>query len=245
MASIQREPSGVIPLRGVSYDSYVEMREASPNRHLHMTYYNGTLEVMSPQYRHEKHSRRIGLVVLAVTAILGIPCEGTGSTTFRRRARLVAQGWGKEPDQSFYLARVAQIRGKDEIDLETDPPLTCGLKSTIAAARRAGCRCMPRFKVPEVWRFNTRQKRLWFGHLQVGAYVEVNRSVALPMLTPALVIEALDLGTDLSESEWDPLLRDWIRVRFRVETRDGFFRALSRRHCPRPTLARSIERCAK
>jgi hypothetical protein len=39
-----------------------------------MTYHNGTLEIMSPQCLHEKYSRRIGLIVLAVTSALGIFC---------------------------------------------------------------------------------------------------------------------------------------------------------------------------
>ena len=32
----------------------------------------------------------------------------------------ILQGWGKEPDQSFYLIHEARIREKDEIDLEID-----------------------------------------------------------------------------------------------------------------------------
>ena len=30
------------------------------------------------------------------------------------------------------------------------------------------------------------------------------------MLTPQRVLEALNLGEGLSESEWDPLLRAWV-----------------------------------
>jgi len=33
------------------------------------------------------------------------------------------------------------------------------------------------------------------------------------MLTPELVLEALNLGADLPESQWDPLLRNWIQGR--------------------------------
>ena len=42
----------------------------------------------------------------------------------------------------------------------------------------------------------------------------IDRSLALPMLTPQLVLEALRLGEDLSESEWDPILREWVRANF-------------------------------
>ncbi len=64
--------------------------------------------------------------------------------------------------------------------------------------------------VPEVWRFHSRQARLWFGQLEGGSYVEIDQSRSLPMLTPQRVLEALNLGEGLSESEWDPLLRAWV-----------------------------------
>ena len=64
--------------------------------------------------------------------------------------------------------------------------------------------------VPEVWRFHPRQARLWFGRLEGGSYVEIDQSLSLPMLTPQRVLEALNLGEGLSESEWDPLLRAWV-----------------------------------
>jgi hypothetical protein len=68
--------------------------------------------------------------------------------------------------------------------------------------------------VPEVWRFHTRKKSLWFGRRDGDSYVEIHHSLALPMLTPHNVIEALGLGAELSESEWDPKLRAWARGRF-------------------------------
>ena len=54
------------------------------------------------------------------------------------------------------------------------------------------------------------QARLWFGRLEGGPYVEIDQGLSLPMLTPQRVLEALNLGEGLSESEWDPLLRAWV-----------------------------------
>jgi hypothetical protein len=68
--------------------------------------------------------------------------------------------------------------------------------------------------VPEIWRFRPRRQQLWFGSLQAGTHTEIARSLALPMLTPELVLEALNLGADLSESEWDPVLRSWVQSKF-------------------------------
>jgi Uma2 family endonuclease len=210
MASIQLDTRLVFPLRGVSYDFYEEVRRAPGNYHVRMTYHDGTLEIMSPQYRHEKYSRRIGFIVLAVTSLLGITCEGAGSTTFKRRGQGRKRGWGKEPDQSFYLASASKIRGKDEIDLEVDPPPDLWIEVDHRGSSRGRLPLYAAMGVPEVWRFHPPQARLWFGRLEGGTYVEIDQSLSLPMLTPQRVLEALNLGEGLSESEWDPLLRAWV-----------------------------------
>ena len=178
-----------------------------------MTYNDGTLEIMSPLYRHEKYSRRIGLVVLAVTSVLGIPCQGTGSTTFSRRGPRMLQGWGKEPDQSFYLKHESQIRGKDEIDLEVSPPPDLWIEVDHRGSSKSRVRIYAALGVPEIWRYRPKPQQLWFGSLQAGKYIAIDHSIALPMVTPKLIIEALNLGADLPESEWDPLLRDWVRAK--------------------------------
>jgi len=212
MASARIDPRLVLPLHGVSYDFYEQVRKAPANRLLRMTYHNGTLEIMSPQYRHEKHSRRIGLVILAVTSVLRIPCQGTGSTTFGRRGQRLLQGWGKEPDQSFYLAHEPQIRGKDEIDLAIDPPPDLWIEVDTRGSSRGRLPLYAALGVPEVWRYRARRDILWFGRLQDDAYLPIEQSLALPMLSPQLVLDALRLGENLSESEWDPILRDWVRA---------------------------------
>ena len=172
MASIQPGTRLVVPLHGVSYDFYQQVRQAPGNRLLRMTYHDGTLEIMSPQYRHEKYSRRIGLVVLAVTSVLGIPCQGTGSTTFSRRGPRMSQGGGKEPDQSFYLTHESRIRGKDEINLEVDPPPDLWIEVDHRGSSRGRMQVYSALGVPEIWRFRPRRQQLWFGCLQERTYVE-------------------------------------------------------------------------
>jgi Uma2 family endonuclease len=213
MASVRLEPRTVFALHGVPYDFYEEVRLAPSNDHARMTYYNGTLEIMSPLYRHEKSSRRLGALILLVTSTLGIVCQGAGSTTFKQRGEGRKKGWGKEPDQSFYLASEPRIRGKVKIDLESDPPPDLWIEVDHRGSSRGRLPLYAALGIPEVWRFNSRAKRIWFGRLEGGTYAEIDRSLALPMLTPEMVIEALSLGEGLSESEWAALLRTWISER--------------------------------
>jgi Uma2 family endonuclease len=120
------------------------------------------------------------------------------------------QGWGKEPDQSFYLTQEARIRGKEELDLEVDPPPDLWIEVDHRGSSRGRLPLYASLGVPEIWRFRTKIQSLWFGRLESGAYLEFERSAALPVLTPQRVLEALRLGDGLSESEWDVVLRAWV-----------------------------------
>ena len=69
--------------------------------------------------------------------------------------------------------------------------------------------------VPEVWRFRVRSKTLTFlGLTDQASYEPIERSLSLPVLTPALVKEVLDLGSDRDETDWGQLLADWAREKF-------------------------------
>jgi Uma2 family endonuclease len=105
-------------LHNVPWDAYVAMRDDEAHRHVRMDYFQGTLELMSPQYRHEKYNRRLDHLVWELVVELGIPCACAGSTTLRREDGEA----GKESDTCVYIANEPLIRGKEEIDLTVDPP---------------------------------------------------------------------------------------------------------------------------
>lgn len=62
--------------------------------------------------------------------------------------------------------------------------------------------------IPKVWRYRARRGRLWFGRLDGGTYTVIDRSLALPMLTPELVLFALG-RCGPHETAWDNWLRGW------------------------------------
>lgn len=217
MATLARRRIRKTVLRDVSYKTYVKLVRKPSNYHLRMTYYDGTLEIMSPQMIHEVPSRRLGMIVLAVTSELDIPCSGTGSTTFRRAGEGVFQGKGKEPDQSFYVTNVQFLMGANKIDLDAgDPPPDLWIEVDNRASSLGKLPVYAALGVPEVWRHRASKKTLAFLRLtERGAYEPVERSVVLPMLTPALVLEAIALGEGIAESFWDHRLRRWVRETLR------------------------------
>jgi Uma2 family endonuclease len=194
-------------LRNVPWDYYTRLRGDDANRHVRMSYYKGTLELMSPQYRHEKSTARLSQFVMKLAEVLDIPCTESRSTTLRREGEEV----GKEADTSFYISNEPLIRDKDEIDLAVDPPPDLAIEVDNLSDSRGKLPIYAALRVPEVWRYDPKAGVIWFGRLaDDGTYTTLERSECLPMLTPERVLEALGLCRGLPESRWGRILRGWI-----------------------------------
>jgi Uma2 family endonuclease len=128
MATTTTRGGGVTVLHGVPYSVYVLLNDEPANDKLRMTYFNGTLEIMSPEHQHEVGCRWLGLIVAILTSELDIPCQGARSTTFRRSGQDIKEGHGKEPDESFYLAnspRVIQRSRRSEVHDQPQSRMRC------------------------------------------------------------------------------------------------------------------------
>jgi len=68
-----------------------------------MTYYKGTLELMTPLPEHETYSWTLSRLVVALSEELGLEIRGLKSTTWR------SQPVGKEADECFYIKTKPQF----------------------------------------------------------------------------------------------------------------------------------------
>src|SRR4051812_13529814 len=72
-------------LYGVDWSQYEALRAATDHiAGLHLTYLEGTLEIMSPSSRHERIKTLIGRLVEAYAEELDLVMTGFGSTTYRK-----------------------------------------------------------------------------------------------------------------------------------------------------------------
>jgi Uma2 family endonuclease len=208
MSTTMRSPA-VTRLKGISYDVYVTIRDAPGNDGYRMAYHDGVLEIMSPQMRHDRGGRRLVLLVFAYAAAFELECEPSGSTTFRKGFPGELRGKGKEPDESFYLRDAAVlVRNQDDIDLTVDPPPDLWIEVDNRASSAAKLPLYAALGIPEVWRYRPRTRRLWFGRLAGNRYEALSESIALPGLTPAVVLELLLQTETRGTSGWDRWLRD-------------------------------------
>ena len=165
-----------IVLRDVSWKLYERLLKDIGNRPVRVTFYRGSMEIMSPLPKHEKANRWIGRLIDTMCLELGIPMESLGSTTFRRQAKKA----GLEPDGCYYVQNATAVRGKDRLDLSIDPPPDLAIEIDIT---RRSVKRQPVYAalgVAELWRWDG--KVLTILSLTQGAYRPSASSRAFPFL---------------------------------------------------------------
>jgi Uma2 family endonuclease len=108
-----------VVLRDVSWDTYQRLlHDLEDHSAPRLTYYEGTLEIMTPLLEHEGYSRFVDILLLAVEEATATPIYNAGSTTFARSDLL--KGFGS--DSCYYIQHGAMLRGKTRVDAQRDPP---------------------------------------------------------------------------------------------------------------------------
>ena len=134
---------------GVTWAEYVTLREKPENRGVRMTYdgRTGLLELEMPGEPHETISRLISAFVLAFCEERNVLGRTTGSTTWAREGLLR----GLEGDETFYLTRFDEIRGR-EVDLDAgDPPPDLAVEVDVTHPSVPKLPIYAGLGVPEVW----------------------------------------------------------------------------------------------
>ncbi len=203
-----------VTLRNIDWTTYCKLRDDPANDSYRMTYLDGDLTILSPQIRHDNRSRWLYEIVTTVARACLIRFKPIGATTLRRPDPVLLGGAGKEPDDGFYLGdAVARVPSDDELDLAIDPPPSLAIEVDNTATSESALPSYARIGVPEVWIYKVREHAVWFGGLVGGRYETIDRSLGLPRLTTALVLEALDarLG-GLDDFDWQDWLEGWARA---------------------------------
>ncbi|MEM7808956.1 MAG: Uma2 family endonuclease [Planctomycetota bacterium] len=159
-------------LRGVSWEAYEHLLSLIGDGPQRMTYDRGLLEIEMPSRAHEHAKFLAGQFIVAYLEEFGIAYEAEMSTTWHRDGT-----GGLEADESYYIANVDRIRGK-EIDLAVDPPPDLAIEIDLSTPLLEKASVYARLGVPEIWRW--RDGRLLVVERAGGHYVERSTSKALP-----------------------------------------------------------------
>jgi Uma2 family endonuclease len=208
-ASPTREVDGdqCVAFPAIGWKGYVTLLRLRGERPIpKMVYLDGTVWLISPSFPHERLKMRLGEFVTEVVVGLEIRFLPAGSTTLRRRAK---KG-GVEGDQTYYLANEGRIRGKDKINLRTDPPPDLAIEAVCTHEADEAVEVYRRPRVPEVWICD--EAELVILVLQAnGEYSRSATSAAFPLLTAVEIHGWVSQPQSASELEWITALRRWVR----------------------------------
>jgi Uma2 family endonuclease len=163
------------------------------------------MEVMTLSPKHENRKKFLARLVEALTEELKIDIASYGSMTCRREDLKR----GLEPDELYWIEFEALVRGREEIDLATDPPPDLALEIDISRSTMDRMAIYAALRVPEVWRWDGETLRVFLLSAR-GTYRQSNHSKAFPFLSLEEFAQFLS-RTDLSETQLLRSFRAWVR----------------------------------
>jgi Uma2 family endonuclease len=194
-------------LYAVSWETYEKLLEAfAEHPKLRMTYYKGTLELMTPLPEHETYSWTLGRLIAALSEEMGLEIRGLKSTTWRSKPKAV----GKEADECFYIQNEAAIRGKLKINLKVDPPPDLAIEIDTTNSSIDKMAVYAELKVPEVWRFE--DTKLTINILADTDYVESETSLAFGSFPVKELTRFMQLDSQKGENARMREFREWVRA---------------------------------
>lgn len=169
------QPGQRVHFQNVDWDEFEAiLEELGDRRASRIAYAQSILEIRMPLPKHEKAKVILGYIVKILLEELDIPHESFGSSTFKR-ADMAA---GIEPDDCFYIENVAQMVGKDRVNLAIDPPPDLAIEVDVTS--KTGLDAYQALGVPELWRFEEGHLRISI--LQNGQYSDTTISPHFPQL---------------------------------------------------------------
>src|SRR6266404_901705 len=164
-------------LSDIPWECYLAYSDGLGPRHIRITYDHGEMEVKTLSSRHENRKKLLGRLVEALTEEMDIDVASFGSITCRRGDQLS----GLEPDDCYWIEHEPQVRGREDIDLETDPPPDLALEIEISRSSLNRMTIYAALRVPEVWRCDAEVLRVMLLSAR-GTYRQSDRSKAFPFL---------------------------------------------------------------
>jgi Uma2 family endonuclease len=203
---VQSETTERILLQGIRWSTYEALLEDIGDRQIRLTYDDGSLEIMTLSARHERSKKLLARMVEAMTEELNIPIRIGGSTTMKRQSKQK----GLEPDECYWVANELLVRGRDDLDLEVDPPPDIAVEVEVSRSALDGMRIYAALRVPEIWRSDG--ETVIVNQLQEdGSYAIVPQSPSFSWLPVAELSRFLAASKTMDEARFIRLFRAWVR----------------------------------
>ncbi len=207
LEAIPHLPRGtVLSADDVPWEEYEQLLEdLGPSYSVRIFYYQGRMNIMAPTRAHEKPTKVVFTLIGVLRDELDIDIESLGSTTLKKQ--MVEAG--AEPDDSFYVQSASLIIGKDDLDLQRDPPPDIVVESDRTSSSLNKFPIYAALGVPEIWRISKRQVVIWL--LSDNSYQPSPMSRAFPFLPAEKLNEFLAKGLAEGERKAARAFREWVQ----------------------------------
>lgn len=170
--AIELTPGSTMSIHHLTWQDFEKiLTDLGEHRRLRLTYYQGTLELMSPSAIHERPHRIITDIVKAILDVQEREWEDFGSTTVKRPEQA-----GVEPDTCLYIQNASRVKGCTHLDLSIYPPPDLAIESDVTSKTTLDAYII--LGVPEVWIYSNQQLKIYT--LTEGSYLETSKSSIFP-----------------------------------------------------------------
>jgi Uma2 family endonuclease len=197
-----------IVLDDVSWDFYEHQLEENGDRHIRVTFSDGSLEIMPPLPKHERWGSRIGRLIEAMCEERDIMMAPAGAATFRDKQKHK----GLEPDECYYIAHweaAQELEGP--FDPSIHPPPDLAIEIDITRRSIAKQPVYAALGIPELWRFDGERLQV-LALSRAGRYEDRSASSAFPFLPmPQFEQFLLRFDTERNDNAVTRAFREWVR----------------------------------
>jgi Uma2 family endonuclease len=193
-------------LHNVSWDTFEALlKDTGENRGSRFAYDCGTLEIMTTLFEHENPKIQFDRLIFSLAEELDTELISAGSTTLKRKILKK----GIEPDTCYYIQNEPAIRGKETLNLETDPPPDLAIEIDITSSSVNKFNIYAALGVSELWRYDGGV--LQFYQLVENKYIETNISVAFPVISASDMNKFIQQSKTMGEIALLKSFRAWVR----------------------------------
>ncbi|MBD1930654.1 MULTISPECIES: Uma2 family endonuclease [Cyanophyceae] len=202
--SIPAEQRTVLP--SISWETLEALLiETGEDRGWRFAYDGSTLELMTPLFEHENPKIQFDRLIFALAEELDIEIKSAGSTTLKRQIA----NRGIEPDNCYYIQNELAVRGKQKLDLETDPPPDLAIEIDITSSSVNKFDIYSALGVTELWRYDG--GNLKFYQLTEGKYIESELSITFFLVSVNEISKFIEQSKTVGEIALLKSFRAWVR----------------------------------
>ncbi len=207
IARAETDPVQRLLLHSVPWSTYGAMLRELDGRHLRITFAEGSLEIMTLSYEHEKYGRLFDKLMTLLSLGLRVPIASGGSLTLRT----ALQEKGLEPDQCYWIKHERLMRDKAAFDSKVDPAPELAIEVDVSHSSLDRLAIYAALGVPEVWRFDG-VELLVYRLDRKGSYKVSPRSRAFPYLPMKEMLRFVLERDEKGEMQLLDEFVEWVRT---------------------------------